>query len=221
MQDKIILGGGMRDDRDEINCKTDIIAPACYWKDSPELNYMKKNPLVGETYLVEITAPVTLGINMDLWLFYDSPFAVFNGYDREEDVDRANFCYGEVTKMINHNEKAAIIEFTVKKINSYHDILRTKPVNELPEFWTAPFMKSINENRYGLLEAGKYWELSFSIQGSSGQSCVFTKVGDQHIIFKVNEYLLSEEYYFGGNYLLPDVIRNKIFPVEDSPLSLE
>src|SRR6478752_99174 len=82
--------------KDEVKYCTDIIATNCFWMESLDVDYtLQQNPVAGKTYLVKLSAPVRFSLNSNIWLFYDCPMAYYNGYEKEEEIDKAVFCFGE------------------------------------------------------------------------------------------------------------------------------
>jgi hypothetical protein len=76
---------------------------------------LQSNPIIGNTYFVTLNQPIDYLLHNDLWLFYDCPLAYYNGYENEREIEQANFCFGQVVKIISQHESATTIEFTVKK----------------------------------------------------------------------------------------------------------
>lgn len=198
-------------DRDEKKYQTEIIATSCIWRENLEVDYtLQKNPIVGQTYFVTLNAPVKFFLNMELWLFYDCPLAFYNGYEKEEEIELANFCLGQITEIISYNELGATIEFTVIKALSFQDILNTIKITELPKFWTDFFIGFLNRLDYTFEKFGKYYKLSVSAQGDLGQNCIFTQHEDEYFICMLNEWSFSENGTFGGKYKLPDELKNRL-----------
>jgi hypothetical protein len=198
-------------DRDEVKYQTDIIATGCVWRESIELEYtLQESPVTGNTYVIMLKQPVSFAINMDLWLFYECPLAFYNGYENESEVEQSKFCYGKITNLISRNDFGAIVEFKVNSILTLQEILATRPVKELPKFWTEFLMTFIDRNDFGFAEYGKYLDIGVSAQGDLGQSCLFTKIDNQYYICLVKEHSFSEERIFGGKYLLPKIIQERI-----------
>lgn len=199
-------------ERDEMKYQTDIIATSCVWRENLEVDYtLQQGPNVGKTYFVILNQPVKFNINLKLWLFYDSPLAYYNGYENEEQIELAKFCFGEITKIISYNELGATIEFTVIKTLTLNETLLTRKITELPKFWTDFFIGFLDRADYSVENFGKYYRLSVSAQGDLGQSCIFTNHENELFICMLNEWSFSENCTFGGKYKLPEKIKNKIF----------
>ena len=200
-------------DRDETKYQTDIIATSCIWRDSLEVDYiLQQNPNVGQTYFVTLNQPVRFSLNKELWLFYDCPLAVYNGYEKEEEIELASFYYGQISKIISYNELGVTIEFKVVRKASFQDILKTNTTKDLPIFWTDFFIGYITRQDYSFETFGKYYQLSVSSQGDLGQTCIFTKYENEYIICMLNEWSFSENGTYGGKYKLPERIKNIIIP---------
>lgn len=202
-------------DRDETKYQTDIIATSCVWRENLEVDYpLQENPKVGQSYFVILNQPVKFSLNMQLWLFYDCPLAFYNGYEKEEEIDRAAFCFGEITKIISYNKLGATVEFTVAKILTLQDILEAKEPKELPKTWSGFFMNFIERQDYAFQTFGKYYQLSVSAQSDLGQTCIFTACGGELLICMINVWSFSENCTFGGKYKLPENIEKLILPKE-------
>lgn len=199
-------------DRDEAKYQTDIIATSCTWRESLDVNHsLKESPIAGQTYFVILNQPVKFWLNMDLWLYYDSPLVSINGYETEQQVEQSRFCYGQLLSVISQNEAGVTVQFEVKQTLTLQELLTTRPVKELPAIWTDFYLSFIERDEYSLLQYGKYFQLSVSVQGDIGLSCIVTKTTDQYLICKIDDWSFSEHYTFGGKYLLPDIIREKVF----------
>jgi hypothetical protein len=200
-------------DRDEAKYQTDVMATSCTWKESLDgNNSLQESPLTGQTYFVTLKPPVKFWLKMDLWLYYDCPLVSINGYETEQEVEQSKFCYGQINSIIRHNESGAIVEFTIKDTRTFQEILATKPIKELPEFWTDFYICSLKHDDYSLIELGKYYQLSVSAaQGDIGLSCIITKTNNKFFICKMYHWSFHEESTFGGKYILPEIIRGKIF----------
>ena len=200
-------------DRDETKYQTDVMATCCTWKESLDSNNsLQESPLTGQTYFVTLKPPVKFWLNMDLWLYYDCPLVSINGYETEQEVEQSKFCYGQINSIISHNELGAIVEFTIKDTRTFHEILATKPIKELPEFWTDFYIYSLKQDDYSLVEFGKFYQLSVTAaQGDIGLSCILTKIDNKFFICKMYHWSFHEEFTFGGKYILPEIIRKKIF----------
>lgn len=195
-------------DRDESKYQTDMIATSCIWRENLEVEYtLQQNPTIGETYFVTLNQPVTFFQDMELWLFYDCPLAFYNRYEKEEEIELANFCYGKISKILSYNELGATIKFTVFRKLSLKDILTLSPIREFPIRWTEFFIGFISRQDYSFERFGKYYKLSGTAQGDLGQSCIFTKHENDFIICMVSEWSFSENGTFGGKYKLPDELR--------------
>jgi hypothetical protein len=168
-------------------------------------------PIAGQTYIVTLNAPVKFRLNMSLWLYYDCALVSYNGYETEQDVEQSKFCYGQLISIVSQNESGATVEFEVKNTLSFQEVLTARPVKELPGFWTEFYLYSIERGEHVLTQLGNYFQLSVSIQGDIGLSCILTKMDNHYFICKMNHWSFSEEYTFGGNYILPEIITEKIF----------
>lgn len=199
--------------RDETKYQTDIIATSCVWRENLEVDYtLQENPTIGQPYFVTLNQPVKFSLNMQLWLFYDCPLAFYNGYEKESEIERAAFCFGEITKIISYNELGATVEFTVSNILTLDDILKTKETKELPKSWSGFFIDFIERQDYSFKTFGKYYQLSVSAQSDLGQTCIFTAYKSEFLICLINEWSFSENYTFGGKYKLPEGIQKLILP---------
>ncbi len=200
-------------DRDETKYQTDMMATSCSWKQSlDDNNSLQESPLTGLIYFVTLKPPVKFWLNMDLWLYYDCPLVSINGYETEQEVEQSKFCYGKITSIITHNESGATVEFKIKETLTFHELLATKPVKKLPEFWADFYLKSLKDADYSLIELGKYFQLSVSAaQGDIGLSCILTKIDNQYYICKMYDWSFHEEFTFGGKYILPEIVREKLF----------
>ncbi len=198
-------------DRNETKYQTDIISTSCIWRENLDVDYtLQENPIVGQTYFVTLNAPVKFHLKMELWLFYDCPLAFYNGYEKEEEIELANFCFGQITKIISCNGLGATIEFYVSKSLCFQDILRTSLTNELPSFWTDFFIGFLERNDYSFETFGKYYRLSVTAQGDLGQNCIFTNYENEFVICMLNEWTFSENGTYGGKYKLPEKIKKII-----------
>jgi len=199
-------------DRDEVKYRTDIIATSCSWLESLDNNNsLRESPIIGQTYYVTLKPPVKFWLNMNFWLYYDSPSVSINGYETEQEVEQSKFCFGEITSIVGHNESGATIGFAIKETLTFHEILATKPLRELPEFWTEFYYDSLKEDNFSLMKFGKYIQLSVTdAQGDIGLQCIVTKVDNQYLICKMTHWSFHEEYTFGGKYILPKFIREKV-----------
>ncbi len=199
-------------DRNETKYQTDIIATSCFWRESLEIGEpLCQAPNVGETYYVTLKPPVKFSLNMKLWLFYDCPFAYDNCYEKEEEIDQAKFCYGQISKIVSYNKLGATVEFLTLRTLTLQDILKTKETKGLPNFWTDFFSSFIDENEYVFNTYGKYYQLSISAsEGDQGQTCIFTEYENELIICFLSEWCVLENSTYGGKYKLPDNIRKQI-----------
>ena len=199
-------------DRDETKYQTDVMATSCIWRESVDADHnLKESPIIGQTYFVTLNQPVKFRLNMDLWLYYDCPLVFYNGYETEREVEQSKFCYGQLISIISHNELGATVEFTIKNTLTFQEILTARPVKELPGFWTDFYLYFIERDEYALTQFGKYFQLSVSAQGDVGLSCILTKFDNQYFICKINQWSFNENYTFGGKYILPEVVREKVF----------
>ena len=199
-------------DRDETKYQTDIIATSCFWRENLEVgDTLRQTPNVGETYYVTLKQPVKFSLNMKLWLFYDCPLAYDNGYEKEEEIDQAKFCYGQISKIVSYDELGATVEFRTLKTLTLQDVLKTAETKELPKFWTDFFSSFIDRNEYVLDTYGKYYQLSISThQGDLGQTCIFTEYENELTICFLHEWCVAENGTYGGKYKLPENIRKQI-----------
>ncbi|HEY9364709.1 MAG TPA: hypothetical protein VIQ00_15715 [Chitinophagaceae bacterium] len=199
-------------DRDETKYQTDIIATSCIWLENIESKYsLQQTPNAGETHYVTLKPPVKFSLNMELWLLYDCPLATYNGYEKEEEIEKARFCYGQISKIVSYNESGATVEFRILKALTLQDILKTKESIELPGFWAEFFNVSIDRDEYVFDTIGKYYILSASAhQGDLGQSCVITKHENELTICLLHEWVVSANGTFAGKYKLPEEIRKQI-----------
>jgi hypothetical protein len=197
-------------DRDEQKYQTDIIATSCVWLENSSGNSsLPEKPEIGKTYTVFLEQPVRFFLHMKLWLFYDCPLASLNGYEKEEEIDQALFCYGQITKIASYDKLGATVEFTVLASHTFQEILQTKPIKELPEFWADFFISSIDRNEYLFETFGKYYKLAVVMaQCDLGQFCIFTKYENELFICMLNEWSFSENFRFGGKYKVPEEIKN-------------
>jgi len=199
-------------DRDETKYQTDIIATSCIWRESLDVNHsLQESPITGQTYFVTLNQPVKFRLNMDLWLYYDCPLVSLNGYETEHEVEQSKFCYGKIISIISYNELGATVEFTIKNTLTFQEILTGRPVKQLPGFWTDFYLYFIEREEYSLLQFGKYFQVSVSAQGDVGLSCILTKIDNQYYICKMYHWSISENYTFGGKYILPEIVREKVF----------
>lgn len=129
---------------------------------------------------------------------------------KEEHIEQAVFCYGQITNIINCYEFGANVEFTVIETKTLQDILHTKPVVEFPKFWADFFTSFIDKNDYSFLPIGKYYTLGVSAQGDLGQSCIVAEYDDEFFICMTNVWSFSENCTYGGKYRLPRNIRDLI-----------
>lgn len=62
---------------------TDIIATRSIWLETLDANAktLEALPEVGKTFTVALTSPVKFSLNMKLWLLYDCPWVLCNGYE--------------------------------------------------------------------------------------------------------------------------------------------
>lgn len=189
---------------------TDIIATSCRWIESVETRHsLSAVPGEGKSYLVFLIPPVSFHLGMELWLLYDSPSTTINGYEKEEEIGLARFCYGRISDIISHDKSGAIIEFVVLNFLTYRDILRSRPSVELPAGWEEQFYIFIQRDDYVLQTIGDYHLLSISFaQGDIGQSCIITKHDDSFYICQLHEWCMAASGTFGGKFILPDGIRN-------------
>jgi hypothetical protein len=199
-------------DRDENKYQTDIIATSCIWRQNLEVgDTLQQTPNAGETYYVTLKPPVKFSLNMELWLLYNCPLATYNGYEKEEEIEQAKFCYGQIMQIVSYNESGATIAFSVLKALTFQDILKTKATMELPDFWADFFNVSIDRDEHVFDTIGKYYILSASAhQGDLGQSCVFTEHENELTICLLHEWCVSANGTFGGKYKLPENIRKQI-----------
>lgn len=193
---------------------TNIIARRTLWKDIENTNdALKQSPAIGHTFIVFLSRPVMFHLHMKTWLFYDCPKAFYDGYEKEDEINQARFCFGEVTKIISLDEKGATIAFTVLKSLTLSDILDSMEIKELPPFLSDFFIRSINEDDYVFTTIGKYFQLSSSYaQGDMGQFCIFTEYKNSYTICLLSEWAFSEEWLIGGHYKLPEEIVQLILP---------
>jgi hypothetical protein len=216
MEEEIIIGhtpGCEPVDRDETKYQTDIIATSSMWRESLEVDYtLQQSPFAGQTCIVTLNQPVKFSLHMHLWLFYDCPLAYYNGYENENEIEQAGFCFGEITKIISYNEAGATIEFTVSKVLTLQDILRSGQAIVLPKFWTDFFMEFLKKGKYSLESLGKYFKLTVSAESDLGQTCIFTEYENEWVICLLKEWCFNEDCTFGGKYLLPENIRKLILP---------
>ena len=90
-------------DGDEEHYQTNIIATRRLWIENLETNYaLEQPPNVGQAYFVFLNQPVKFSLNMKFWLFYDCPKAFYDGYEKEEEIEQARFCFGQITKIISY-----------------------------------------------------------------------------------------------------------------------
>lgn len=198
-------------DRDEQKYQTDIIATSCIWLENLNGNYsLQRNPEIGKTYNVILKQPVRFFLHMKLWLFYDCPLAFYNGYEKEEEIDQARFCYGQITKIVSYDKSGATVEFTIFSSHTFQEILQTKLIKELPTFWADFFISFIGRDEYSFETVGKYYRLAVDAQGDLGQFCIFTEYENELVICMVNEWSFSENFRFGGKYKLPEEIKKLI-----------
>ena len=202
-------------DGDEEHYQTNIIATRRLWKENLETNYaLEQPPNVGQAYFVFLNQPVKFSLNMKFWLFYDCPKAFYDGYEKEEEIEQARFCFGQITKIISYDKASATVEFTVLKTLTLQDILETKEIKELPEFLADDFIKSVKKDDYNFKPVGKYFELSISYaQGDIGQFCIFTEYENTYTICLFGEWASTGDWTFGGKYKLPESI-SKIIMTE-------
>ena len=200
-------------ERDETKYRTDLIATSCDWLESLDNNNsLKESPIKGQTYFVALKPPVKFWLNMELWLYYDSPSVSINGYETEQEAEQSKFCYGEITSIVSHNKTGATIQFAVKETLTFQEILATKPLKELPKFWAEFYYDSLKEDNFSLMKFGKYLQLSVTdAQGDIGLQCLVTGVDNQYLICKMIHWSFHEEFTFGGKYILPEFIREKVF----------
>ena len=197
--------------RDKIKYQTDIIATRCTWRESLEVEYTLQNtPETGQKYTITLHQPVKFSLNMHLWLFYDCPLAFYNGYEKEEEIEAARFCFGEITQVIYYDNSTANIEFTVKEILSFSDILKTKTLEDLPQFWADFYTGFIKRNDFSLEKFGKYYTFNVSAQSDLGQKCVIRKQWKEYVICFLNEWCFAENATYGGKYRVPENIKNLI-----------
>lgn len=197
--------------RDENKYQTDIIATSCFWRENLDVNYsLQEVPIQGQTYIVVLNQPVRFHLHMKLWLFYDCPLAEYNGYEKEEEIEAARFCFGQITKIITYDHFCATVEFTVKQTLSFQEIIETRTAKDLPESWSVFFTDFIKSNNYWLEQLGNYYVLGVSVQSDLGQICIITKSGDDYFICMLNEHCFSENATYGGKYKLPENIKTLI-----------
>ncbi len=203
-------------DRDETKYHTNILATSCTWSESLNANNsLQEPPITGQTYFITLAPPVKFWLNMELWLYYDSPLVSINGYNTEQEVEQSKFCYGQISSIIQHNESGATVEFTIKDTLNFQEILATKPSKELPEFWTDFCLSSLKDDEYSLIALGKYLQLSVSAaQGDIGLSLILTKIDNKFFICKIYHWSFHEEYTFGGKYSIPDIISKKLYTLQ-------
>ncbi len=187
--------------------QTDIISTRSLWKEHVETNHaLKQSPAVGHTYFVFLKQPVKCSLHTTRWLLYDSPKAFYDGYENEEEIEQAKFCYGQLTKIISYDDNGATVAFTILKTLTLKDILQTE-IKELPGFLADFFIRSVNEDDYALRTIGKYFQLSVShAQGDIGQFCIFTEHENTYTICLLGEWAFTEDWTFGGKYKLPETI---------------
>lgn len=195
-------------DRDEMKYRTDIIATNCTWRENATVDYtLQERPLEGKTYLVMLHQPVKFRLHMDLWLFYNSPLAYYNGYENEGEMEEARFCFGEISRIIGYDHSSATIEFAVKQALSFEDIINTRASEELPAAWTNIFKGFIERGSAIPERFGNYYYLEVTVEGDVGLNCVIKKTAGDYFICMINEWCFFEDYTFGGRYIVPPVIR--------------
>ena len=189
--------------------QTELITTRSFWKNNLESNYtLEQSPDVGQIYFVFLKRPVRISLNLKFWLYYDCPKAFYDGYEKQEEIEQAKFCFGEITKIISHDESGATVAFAVLETLTLQDILKTKEMKELPAFLAESFIQSINNDDYSLKAIGKYFQLNVSLaQGDIGQFCIFTDYENIPTICLFGEWAVTEDWVFGGKYKLPDRIK--------------
>ncbi len=198
-------------ERDENKYHTEIIATSCIWRENLEVEYtLQQKPTIGETYFVTLNQPVRFFLNMELWLFYDCPLAYYNGYEKEEEIELANFCLGHITKIVSYNNLGATIEFKISKMQSYKELLKNREIVELPKFWSDFFINYIDANDFQFETIGKYYVLCAFSYGDFGQYCIVTEYENDYFICMLDEWKSSEKGIFGGKFKLPDELKNRL-----------
>lgn len=203
-------------DGEEALYHTDIITTRYLWRESLESNYaLSLVPVVGQAYFVFLSRPVKVSLNQQFWLFYDCPKAFYDGYETEEEIEQARFCFGQITKIVSYDNTGALIEFTVSKTLTLPDILETKETRKLPAFLADFFIQSVQDGDYALRAVGKYFQLSVSYaQGDIGQFCIFTEYENALTICLLGEWAFTGDWNFGGKYSLPESICKALIPAK-------
>lgn len=198
-------------ERDEAKYQTNIIATACTWHQDLDVTHsLKTSPVAGQVYIVVLKQPVKFSMAMEMWLCYDTPLVSINGYVKEEEVEQTTFCYGQVHSVISQTNESATVAFDVKQTMTLQELLRKNVQQELPLFWTEHLLYGIDKDDFWVRRYGSYLELSVSLHDDIGLSCILAKMEDAYFICRVNHWSFSEEYTFGGKFLLPDEIKKRI-----------
>ncbi|HSC53271.1 MAG TPA: hypothetical protein VLC98_06625 [Phnomibacter sp.] len=199
-------------DGEETKYQTEIITTRFLWKENSDTNNaLQQSPVAGRAYTVFLQQPVKFRLHMQFWLFYDCPKAFYDGYENEAEIEQARFCYGQLSKIISHNEAGATIEFTVIKTLTIQEVLDTLEMKELPGFLADTFIQAVNEDDYAFKSIGKYFQLSTSYaQGDMGQSCIFTQYKNTYTICLLSEWAFTQDWTLGVKYVLPESIRQAV-----------
>lgn len=215
MSDEIeIISNASRNpvERDELKFRTDIIATRCFWNEPlTGTNDIAQGPEAGQIYSVFLHQPIRFHLNMDLWLYYDPALSRFDGYETEEEVEKSRFCFGTIYSVIDQQKTGATVAFSIRETLSYRQIFARRQVIELPDFWTDFMLRSAANDELDLVKIGRYYQLNASIaQGDIGQSILFTGINGQYHICNIFVWNFDHECWFGGNFILPEVIREQI-----------
>ncbi|MBK8367065.1 MAG: hypothetical protein IPL10_06520 [Bacteroidetes bacterium] len=120
----------------------------------------------------------------------------------------------QIISLIDKNEFGATVLVRVKNVLTFQDILKTRPPKELPKYWADFTFGHIGNREFSVSKFGKYYYTSINIQSDLGQNLVFTEYENQFYVCRVNEWSLCQNYNYGGKYILPNFLKDKIFSEE-------
>jgi hypothetical protein len=204
-------------DRDEVKFGTDIIATNCTWRENETVDYtLQQQPVEGSTYLVVLHQPVRFSIKMQLWLFYDCPLAFYNGYERTGEIEQARFCFGEIMSLISQDDLSATVLFQVKQVVSLDNILSNRIACTLPRQWENTIKGCVETGKCYPEQFGDYYQLDLNFEGDLGLLCIVKKSGEDYFICLITEWCFLENFTYGGKYILPPFLHNRLMEHEKS-----